>query len=376
MDTKRQKLLHSVTFDASIKSKNAIDDVNNVECNKSDLPRKRICSIAKDRNASRSSVIKLKTGQDKNVFIYKKFLWKLTKTTKNTHTTINRQIKCLSDLKSEPFVAKYYETEKIRVSSLNQQNVQESNSVVLQKFEWIRGFDLKNHEKLEQHFQDLQWREKWIENASTYIQNTKKTNNQGDENEPTLPVGLDSEILKTLKPKLLLCLMLATQLESIWSKGWCHGDIKSGNIILSPSKFQTFWIDFEYCSEHKDPKSFHTGYFQGSVYWVPPSVLPSMKKAITWNSVTCKRKDIWGLIATMYWIITGSYVVSPFPQESNSDYLQRLSKMTHFPILNTGSLFLDQSFTDMFSAIEQAKEPSDIDSLLHGVKSFLYRLCF
>jgi len=367
MEAKRQKTIHE-----GYKVCSTIEFVNE---NKVELDHKK--GLIFKPSICNQKINHLKKDNKRKVFIYNNSLWKLSVLSKNSLIGLKKQIKCLKEIESLPFIPKHYSIEINEESKspvpLDLQTLsticdkQLSKYVLVQEIEYIKGFDLKNYTQLEKYFQNPLWTSLWLKKALD-----KTTSQQGDclinTNEQEI------EELKKWKPKLLLCQMILQQLETLWLKGWSHGDIKPGNILFSPSLLSTYWIDFEFCKNFKENDS-NPDYFKGSIFWVPPSSLSSIHQPMISDEFSCKKKDLWGIISTMYWIFTGRYLIPCLNSESQEQYIQRLKQIKNFTLKSTGYKPIDDSFSEIFPLLEEAKNISEIESLFEKTKSFLYRLC-
>lgn len=371
MEGKRQKTSHVFLEKEDERVKPfRIDQEDDKDLITVDNKKKTININGTKDGSSKNKVINLKSGKDKKVFIYKHRIWKLTRITKYTWSKITKQSRCLDDLRSEPFVANYTSVDKIDI-----QGSKGKESVVVQEFDCISGFDLTKYKKLCQLWENREWNKIWIQKSLSYVRSKIESQSQGDDYIADEQVRLSTESgIEKIKSKLLLCLMITVQMQSIWSKGWSHGDIKPGNIMISPASFQTFWIDFELCRSFTDPPSQRTSFFQGSIAWVPPSVLISLDKQIEWTPLLCKKKDMWGLVATMYWILTGCYIF-PCTKETDAEYIEKVKKATDATLSTTGSPIVDDALNKLFTAIQEATQESEMDSLMYRTRSFLQQLC-
>lgn len=97
---------------------------------------------------------------------------------------------------------------------------------------------------------------------------------------------------------ILATLAMAEALESLHERGWIHGDLKPGNVLISDDVRATL-IDLE-CA-HLLPAPESDAVPSGTPPFLPPEVLKQGSKALS------KATDVWALGITLYLAAIGKY---------------------------------------------------------------------
>ncbi|MEM1296406.1 MAG: serine/threonine-protein kinase, partial [Verrucomicrobiota bacterium] len=97
---------------------------------------------------------------------------------------------------------------------------------------------------------------------------------------------------------IVTMLAMAEALESLHQRGWIHGDLKPGNVVISDDVRATL-IDLESARLLPPPDS--EAVFSGTPPFLPPEVLKQGSKALS------KAADVWALGITLYLTTVGKY---------------------------------------------------------------------
>ena len=228
---------------------------------------------------------------------------------------------------------------------------------LLQKYDYIHGFDLLKRNLFNQYLSNEIWVNDWLKKSDTICENLFSS----IQNFQTTQIIYDGEELleknsffetNSFFTSLALQLCLTTKL--MWNMGWSHGDIKPNNLMINPNEKKIYWIDFELCLNFRN-ENYLFEPFRGSTIWSPPFLLFDYKLSyILWNEFHCKLKDLWSLLATIYYLFSGKILISQ-DQDGSYDYTK---KMTNFDfdwkklvIIETGSNYFDNLFHYWFICI-------------------------
>lgn len=170
--------------------------------------------------------------------------------------------------------------------------------------------------------------------------------------------------------RLYIALQLLCQLKQLWKIGIYHCDIGPRNIMIDRKNLSCVWIDFEFSKCSSDLSTYDNIALAGTRIWMFPKIFDFMGDMNVYTKeVNCQNIDLWALICTIYYVISGRKVYNSDKFKSPRqyhDFLETRMFDLKIPMKNSVYAFIANLLEDMFITANSR------ESILEKAIAFFY----